>query len=139
MRDLLIWRRRLHSPYLIVKSEAQPDGLDAGLNPNHVSLRRSAEGYNCRLGTRKNHMPAHSISETSLLDHEQRTTIKVCSAERHAALPENNLQLFQLRYAPTMSCRDGPNIAYATMARIAAKSPTSPGNPAIARISDGGR
>jgi hypothetical protein len=36
---------------------------------------RSAEGRNRSLGIHKNHMPAHSINETSLLNHEQRTTV----------------------------------------------------------------
>ena len=47
-------------------------------------------------------MPAHSFSETSLLDHKQRTAVQVGYAKRHAALAQQDLQLFQLCYSRTI-------------------------------------
>src|ERR1700722_4080272 len=63
---------------------------------------RSGEGSNRSLGTHENHMPAHSISETGLLNHEQRTAVQVGYAKRHAALAQQDLQLFQLCYSRTI-------------------------------------
>lgn len=40
------------------------------------------------LRTRKNHMPTHPISETGLLNHEQRTTVQIGYAEGQATLPQ---------------------------------------------------